>query len=288
MSSAQQTTSTPATRRASRSWRLWYCGLAGLAGLVIISGANPPVGTPAIATPPVPQATGGAAVRPPAASPLDEPLRLVGLAQQAYQGVRDYTCLLVKKERMGGEDPEDNVVLMSVRTEPFSVALKWDQPRKLKGQEVCYVAGRNNGQMRVRSTGALGVFGFVSIDPSDPRARQTSRHSITEAGIGNLINRFATSWQSERKLNRAQVNMAEYDYAGRRCIRVETTYPQSASSELQNQRTVVYFDKENHLPIRVECYDWPRYNGDPGSLLEVFSFANLRLNVGLSDAVFNK
>jgi hypothetical protein len=268
---------------APRSRRLWYYGLACFLGLAVVGGATPPE-PPAAAMPPAPRPSGPAAPAPPA-SAMDEPLRLIAAAREAYGRVQDYSCVLVKRERVGGQLTPDNVVLMNVRARPFSVYLRWQQPRDLAGQEVCYVTGRNKGQMRVRSSGALGVVGFVSLDPNDPRARKTSRHSITEAGIGNIIERFGAGWEGERRLNLTRVRIGEYEYNKRRCTRVETIHP--ARREFLHYRSVVYFDQKNHLPIRVECYDWPRAQGDPGQLIEVFSFVNLRLNVGLSDAVFN-
>jgi hypothetical protein len=235
--------------------------------------------------PPAPQPTGKAVAPATPASPMDEPIRLVTQAREAYSRLQDYSCVLVKRERIDARPPSENVILMNVRARPFSVYLRWQQPRDLAAQEVCYVAGRNKGQMRVRSAGALGVVGFVSLDTNDPRALKTSRHSITEAGIGNLIDRFSTGWEGERRLNLTQVRIGEYEYNKRRCTRVETIHP--ARREFLHYRSIVYFDQQNHLPIRVESYDWPRSQGDPGQLTEVFSFVNLRLNVGLSDAVFN-
>jgi hypothetical protein len=222
-----------------------------------------------------------------AASPMDEPLRLIAEARQAYAGVRDYSCVLIKREKMEGQPMVDNVVAMKVRAQPFSVDLRWQEPRSLAGQEVCYVAGMNGGKMRVHSAGMLGAFGFVSLDPDDPRARQTSRHSITEAGIGNLLERFGRGWENERRLNATQVRTADYEYNKRRCTRVETTHPTNPGGQFLYYRSVVYFDKETHLPIRVECYDWPRRPGDAGEALEVYSYVNMRLNVGLGDEVFN-
>jgi hypothetical protein len=221
------------------------------------------------------------------ASPLDEALRLIALARDSYGRVQDYTCTLVKRERLGAQMPPDSVVAMAVRTRPFSVYLRWKEPRSLAGQEVCYVAGRNDGMMRVRPNGLLGAVGFVTLDPNDPRARQTSRHNVTEAGIGNLIERFAARWEAERRQNFTQVRIAEYEFNKRRCTRVETAHPAHARGQVLHYRSVLYFDKETHLPIRVECYDWPAGPGDPGQLIEVFSFVNLRLNVGLGDEVFN-
>ena len=272
---------------APRSRPLWYYGLAGFLGLAAVGGAMPPEPPPAAAAPPAPQPTGQAAPAP-AASPMDEPIRLITAAREAYSRVQDYSCVLVKRERVGPEAPAENVILMNVRARPFSVYLRWQAPRDLAGQEVCYVTGRNNGQMRVRSAGALGVVGFVSLDPNDPRARKNSRHSITEAGLGNMLQRLTTGWENERRLNATQVQLATYEYNKRKCTRVETVHPSNPNRQFLYYRTVVYFDKETHLPVRMECYDWPRRNGDKGEAVEVYSYVNLRVNEGLSDEVFNK
>jgi hypothetical protein len=277
------------------SWgRRWcYYGALGVLGLVLLGAGQPPPSAPPTSQPSAPQPMDPAGAKPAPqsqASPMDEPVRLIHEAQQAYQNVRDYTCMLIKQERINGVMPSGNTVMeMKVRTQPFSVYLRFLQPRTEAGQEVCYVAGRNDGKMRVRPKGVLGSFaGFVSLDPNDPRARQTSKRSITEAGIGNMIERFARAWENERNLNLTrQVRVAEYEYNRRRCTRVETVHSDNGNGHFIYYRDVVYFDKETHLPIRLEFYDWPRQAGDTGQLVEVYSFANMRLNVGLGDEVFN-
>jgi hypothetical protein len=223
----------------------------------------------------------------PDASPMDEPVRLIAEAQSQFEKVTDYTCTLVKKERIDGALTPDNVMLMSVRNDPFSVDLRWLEPKDITGQEACYVAGRNDGKMRVKSAGLLGAVGFISIDPTDPRAQKTSRHSITEAGIGNLIERFVTRWENERKLNLTQVKIGEYEYNKRRCVRVETIHPTNPDNQFLSYRTILYFDKETHLPVRLEAYDWPSGEGEKGALIEVLNFTKLQLNVGLPDETFN-
>jgi hypothetical protein len=256
-------------------WALRSMGTAvwiGLLGLSIAA-QNPPSAAPSRAAL--------------AAGPMDAPLQLIAQARQSYQGIRDYACLFIKRERLRGQLQPENLIDMKVRTQPFSVYLRWLKPAGSAGQEVCYVAGRNNGMMRVRSPGVLGTVGFITMDPRDPRAVETSRHSITEAGIGNLIERYTEAWQLERSLNRTQVRIQEYEYNRRRCTRVETIHADSADKRIPFYRSLVYFDKENHLPIRVENYDWPRSGGDlTGGLVESYSYVNLRLNIGLSDAVF--
>jgi hypothetical protein len=273
--------------RSRRPGRWWYSGVVAVLGMVLLGAGQPPPSTP-LAAPAAPRPMDPTAPAAAPTSPMDEPLRLIHEAQRAYQGVRDYTCLLIKRERMNGAMPPENVMEMKVRTQPFSVYLRWLQPRSEAGQEVCYVAGRYDGKMRVRPRGVLGTVGFVSLDPNDPRARQTSRRSITEAGIGNTIERLARAWEHQKQHNpKAQVRVAEYEYNRRRCMRVEISHSTNPDGKLLYSRDVVYFDKETHLPIRLEFYDWPRQQGDPGQLVEVYSFANMRLNVGLGDDVFN-
>jgi hypothetical protein len=219
-------------------------------------------------------------------SPLDEPIRLLDKAAQAYQGIRDYTCLFIKKERIHGELQPDHLIGMAVRVEPFSVAMRWHGPRQFSGQEAIYVTGSNQGKMRVRSPGLLGAIGFVSLDPRDSRVAQTSRHPITEVGIGNLIAQHQRCWDLERRQGRTHASIADYEYNRRPCTRVETVRSEKAPGQYA-YRCLVYFDKENHLPIRFEAYDWPRPGGPPsGDLIELFSYIDLKLNVGVRDEVF--
>ena len=73
----------------------------------------------------------------------------------------------------------------------------------------------------------------------------------------------------------------------RRCVRVETIHLQPDPSSYC-WRNVIYFDEETWLPVRTECYDWPRPGTSDGDLLESFSYINIQTNVGLPDSFFNK
>jgi hypothetical protein len=219
---------------------------------------------------------------------MDEPLRLVTEASHVFARVYDYSCVFVKRERLRDQLQPDQVMDMKVRNQPLSVYLRWLGPKAFAGQEVCYVAGRNNGMMRVHANGIKSVAGFINIDPNDPRVAQNSRHAITEAGLGNLINRLAGQWQIERQLNKTQVRIGEYTYNKLPCTRVEAIHPDDHSGRYGSFRTVVYFDKASHLPTRIEKYDWPRPSGSAeGDLLECYSYVNVRTNVGLRDGEFD-
>jgi hypothetical protein len=250
--------------------------------------ADPPGAAPLAQVPQTP--TPVQAPRPSgsaAPSPMDQPLQCVAEARQSFQKIRDYTCTLIKQERVAGQLQPENVIAVKFRNQPFSVYMKWAAPRESQGQEVCYVQGKNNNMMRVHASGLLGVAGFVAIDPNDPKVMKNSRHTIHEAGLGNLIERLGRSWEEDRRQGMTQARIAEYEYNRRRCVRVET-YHTKVLPQAYCWRAVVYFDKETKLPIRTENYDFPRQGGPPGGeLLETFSYVDLRFNLGLTDAAFN-
>jgi hypothetical protein len=297
-SGSKMSMTTPPARKAGLarlcSPRSWLFSCAGLAALSLVSSASPTslYHVPQTATPEAPvmlaQAAQPATTPAQTRQPMEEPLQLIAEALQTYGQVQDYSCTLIKKEKLDDQPLMEDVMCMRVRTAPFSVNLKWLEPKALVGQEAVYVAGKNDGKMRVKSAGLLSAVGFVTLDLSDARARKTSKHSIAEAGIGNLLERYSKGWENERLWNKTQVHIAEYEYDKRRCIRVETTHPDNPDGRFLSFRNVIYFDKETRLPVRVECFDWPLHDGDEPELREVYSYTNMKLNVHLTEDVFDK
>lgn len=282
-----------AYEQASRwTGRLWYAGFVGFLGLAIVGSiANNPDAAPATATPapvkaePTPSHDSYQPAR--RAATMEDAVRLIHSARERYHDVRDYTCRLVQRERVGDNLPPETVADMEVRTKPFAVHMKWTEPRSMVGQEAVYAVGKHGDKMRVRGAGLLGAIGFISLDVDDPRARSTSRHNITEAGFGNLIERFAEGWPNELRHGAVDVRIEDFTFAGRPCTRVETFHPSNPDGFFLFGRSVVYFDKANELPIRVENYDWPKRSGAPEDLLEEYSYLDLRLNTGVGDAAFD-
>lgn len=217
---------------------------------------------------------------------FDRALQILSRARQAYQGIQDYTCTFVTQEMIGSKLLPETTTAMKVRSQPFSVYLKWQAPKSLEGQECCYVAGKNNGMMRVRSAGVLGAIGFVNLDLNDSRVLSTSRHPINEAGIGSLIDRLSKRWPEEQSRQRTQVLIGEYEFARRRCTRVETVNPNTRPGDFYCYRSVIYFDHETRLPIRAEAYGWPSQKYPEGERFEVYSYLDLKFNVGLPEADF--
>lgn len=234
--------------------------------------------------PPAVQQAGG-----PALTPLDQGLAWMQEAKRNYSAVKDYTCTMISRENIRGKmQKEDNIIHMKFRTTPFSVYMRWLAPNDMKGQEVAYSADKNKNHMRVHSRGILKLTGFHSIAVDDPRVLEHSRHTITDAGIGRLIEGTLTYWAIDRQIGRTETRIGEYEYNNRRCIRIENIRAERRP-QYYAHRGIIYLDKESKLPIRNENYDWPRQGGPAtGELLEVYSYTDLRFNVGLTDRDFDK
>ena len=243
----------------------------GLATLVLLVGINP------------------ASAQAPPINPLDQAIGYVQEAKRNYQGaVKDYTCIFVAKENIKGRVNEDHYMQFKFREAPFSVAMKWLGPTTVAGQEVCFIKGKNNDQLRVHSKGILGVAGFVSVAPNDPRVKEQSRHSIHEAGLGHLIDSTLVSMGNDKKHGKTLVKIAEFDFDNRRCYRIESTRT-ARLPDFYSYRSVIFLEKVSKYPIRNENYAWPVQGGNPnGELMETFSFTQLRFNVGLTEQDFAK
>ena len=274
----------PATRRAPA----WGLALLSLIGVLVLAGAGqPPQGNPPAAN--VPSSPGGPAVVPVSTTPPAEPAaQLITQARGSFFRVRDYMGTLVKQERVNGQLQPEQFIALRVRQQPFSVYLKWQGPKQFEGQEAGYVAGKNNNKMRAKAAGLAGTFGFVTMEPADPRALKQSRHAITETGIGHLIETIARGYDLERRLPPTQVQsrFADYAFQQKPCTRMEVVHL-DRGGPFYCYRSVIYFDKEMKLPVRFEAYDWPTPGGNPsGELLECYSYIDLKFNVGLTDAAF--
>ncbi|HEV3444707.1 MAG TPA: DUF1571 domain-containing protein [Gemmataceae bacterium] len=220
---------------------------------------------------------------------MDQAIALLTEARLRFQNVQDYEYRLIKRERVNGALLPESLMTMRVRNKPLSIYLRCQSPSADSGLEVCYVAGRNHGMMRVHPANLLGVLGFWSIDPHDPRAFEKNRHCITEAGLGNLLESTARYWDMERRLNKTLVRITDDELGGRACTRIETIHPDRNAASFYGYRCVLWLDKATHLPIGAETYDWPRSgNAEGGDLLESYRYLDLHCNIGLGDEAFSR
>src|SRR5262249_43530193 len=98
---------------------------------------------------------------------------------------------------------------------------------------------------------------------------------------------LGTRWSRDLDQATASVVFREDQAVGaRRCTLIETTHPRGDPG-LMFYKVRVFIDSELGLPIRFEAYDWPSTDLSAPELVEEYTYAELKLNVGLRDLDFD-
>ncbi len=158
----------------------------------------------------------------------------------------------------------------------------------MTGREVIYVAGQNDGNLIAHEAkGLKALVGAVNLKPNSPMAMHGNRYPITELGILNLTKRLVEVGESDRKFGECEVQ--EYPNAkinNRTCTCIQVKHP-IPRKNFRYHLARIYIDDELNVPIRFEAYDWPKEEGGQPLLLEEYTYVNVKLNAGLTDADFD-
>jgi hypothetical protein len=201
---------------------------------------------------------------PPPAEPLKDLRRLQKQAVAQYAKMDSYIVRLRRREQVGSKAPRDEVLCLKFRKEPWSVSMKWIGTEG-KGREVLYV--KNQFENKIHTLLAAGDMPFtpagkkIALDVDSVLVKSASRHSITEAGIGALIDHFGNALDIA---GRGDPKRGSMTYLGEQ-TRPEFPAPREAAEHLipagaepalpRGGRRLWYFDPENHLPVLVLTYD---------------------------------
>ncbi|MBN2580522.1 MAG: DUF1571 domain-containing protein [Pirellulales bacterium] len=235
----------------------------------------------------------GAAPQLGPAQPNEHPM--MPALRWAYAGlgniekIEDYSSTLVKHERMyDGKMKDYEYCFIKVRHRPFSVYMRFLAPADVKGREVIYIEGRNNGNMWAHGSGVQKkLFGTVSLKPNGPVAMKDQRYPITELGILNLTRRLVEVAEKDRHYGECEVRFYKNAKVNNRvCTIIEAKHPVPRGNFIFHVARI-YVDDELNLPIRYEAYNWPKEPGGPPELTEEYTYQNLKLNNGFTDADFD-
>jgi hypothetical protein len=237
----------------------------------------------------VPRDENQAAVQP-QEHPLAPALRL---AQQGLtnidESLRDYSCTLVKREFIDGALSEPAYIFTKVRHEPFSVYMYFLGPQDVKGRECIYVADQNEGQLIAHEGGGvIGRLGTFHLDPQGRLAMRGQRYPITEVGIRNLTSRLIEVAEHDMQYGECEVKFfkgAKID--GRSATCIQATHP-TPRKEFRFHMARIYVDDELQIPIRYEAYQWPTSPGGKPVLDEEYTYINMKINNGFTDADFDE
>jgi hypothetical protein len=221
--------------------------------------------------------------------------------EQAYlqQNVRDFTCRLTKRERIEGRLQDYYYINMHVREEasvgtravrPLSVLLEFLSPSEIAGRKILFVAGQNDNKMLVRKGGKRFSFLVIDLDPFGPSAQQESLIPITELGFQQQLGRTIRVLERDMAVDQSGENTKVEHIKGasindRSCEVIRITHPKQHNG-LQFFQANMYVDSQLHLPVRIDAYGWPEQTGQEPPLLAEYTYTNLKLNVDLSDSLF--
>jgi hypothetical protein len=208
--------------------------------------------------------------------------------------VRDYSATIVKQERIGDRLVE-TTMFAKIREKPFSVYLNFvarssdkKDDKRAKGREVIYVQGRNDDMLIVHTPGLLDLtWGKMTLAPNSLLAMQGERYPITEIGLANLCRQLIKRGEAAGDASQVQVKRFRHARINKRaCALLEITYP------VHEPRTwgylaCVFVDDQWHFPIRVEVYELPLDHGQGPQLVEAYTYLDVKLNNGYSDADFD-
>ena len=210
----------------------------------------------------------------------------------AYDGMgnleklSDYSATVAKRERVDGKVNDYEHMFVKVRHKPLSIYLFFLTAPK--GQEVIYIEGANNGNMWAHTTGIKDkMFGTVSIKPDGPIAMKGQRYPLTELGILNLTRRLVQAGEQDIKYGECEVKFFKGAKINNRvCTCIQVVHPVPRRNFLFNLARI-FVDDELNVPIRYESYDWPKEPGAVPELIEEYTYLNLKLNNGFTDADFD-
>ncbi|HXX34404.1 MAG TPA: DUF1571 domain-containing protein [Thermodesulfobacteriota bacterium] len=201
-------------------------------------------------------------------------------AEVSLDRTESYAAVFHKQERVKGCLKTREKVYLKFK-KPFNVYMKWiEDPGK--GREILYVDGWNDNRILLRDPGFLGTV-IMNLHPWGPIAMRGSRHPITEVGLDHLVKTFGNNLRAGLRSRELEYRRGTQETVyGRRIQSLELLFPRDRRNGYYCYRTIISFDIEKKVPIRVQVFDWDN------KLIEDYGYENLTLNAGLTDADFDR
>lgn len=213
-------------------------------------------------------------------------------AERRISGVSGYQALFTKRERIKGKLLPEQRMKIKVRHEPFSVYLKFLEPRADLGKEVVYATGRHEGKL-------IGHFGGISrrllprlsLPVDHAMALADSRHPITDAGLKNLIDRLVRFRRLDLGDRHATTILTQTDEPDGKKLPKSIHEHAFCDGIRPFARVEIVYDPDTWFPIRIDNYDWPAATagggeGSPG-LAESYRYDDIKLDSSLTDIDFD-
>ena len=230
---------------------------------------------------------------------LQELLKIAERREKEIRGtIKDYTCLIVKRERINGILQPHRFIDAKVRPAqeingkkmPLAVHLTFLKPKSVHGRTVIFIDGQNNGEMMVRRGGERLQNVVVNVDPTSDLAKNESLMHIGHLGFDSMVSEILAQIrkdiQADPTGSNTQLKISRNATINQRpCTSIQIVHPNKAEGLLYH-RAEFFVDNEIHLPVRVAAFDWPKDGKEP-ELMGEFTYTKVKINVGLTDADFD-
>lgn len=238
---------------------------------------------------------------PPPASQPHPLIPAMQLASESYaflkNKVSDYACRIVKQERIDGRLKPMEFMDAKIRHKQIrggrqvqrpSIYLQFLKPEEMVGREVLWVEGTNGGKMVVRRGGTRFQYLTLDLDPAGDAALQYSRYPASESGMIDMVRKLVDVGTADMQYGECDVKIFDdVKVDNRPCKCVQVIHPRRRSVFLFHI-VRIYIADDFPIPVRYEAYDWPVGDSQEPALIEEYTFQNVRLNVGFSDAEFRR
>ncbi|GIW80605.1 MAG: hypothetical protein KatS3mg105_2412 [Gemmatales bacterium] len=211
-------------------------------------------------------------------------------ARAEYDSIGSYICRLRRREQVNGKDKPEELLLFKFRKNPWSVYFKW-LGIEGHGREVVYVKGQYEDKIHtLLAAGDVPLMPAgkqIALPPDSVLVRSASRHTIYDAGIGSLVDRFGRYLDS---METGQNRYGTMKYVGKLkrpefnepFDAVEQDIPPGAEAGLPKGGSRLWlFSPKNHLPLLVITRD------HTGHEVEYYCYDRLQYPVKLDDHDFN-
>lgn len=194
---------------------------------------------------------------------------------------RNYTCTLLKQERIKGALGEEQEVQVKFMDSPFSVVMKWVRNAPI-ADTMLYVEGKHDDRMIVRpKSGLLRILtgGSVFRKPDGPDAMKNTLRPVSLFGFQRGMRELLKVYVAARQAGDLDQRFGGFaEVAGRKTIVLERYLP--PKDNYPARKTVIHIDPEYLVPICIEGFDWD------DRLSCRYIYRDIQLNVDLTEDDF--
>jgi hypothetical protein len=194
---------------------------------------------------------------------------------------RNYTCTLLKQERIKGALGKEQEVQVKFMDSPFSVAMNWVRNAPI-GDTILYVEGKHGDKMIVRpKSGLLRILtgGSVFRKPDGADAMKNTLRPVSLFGFHRGMRELLKVYIAAREAGDLDARFGGFaEVAGRKTIVLERYLP--PKDDYPAWKTLIHIDPEYLVPICIEGFDWDE------RLSSRYIYRDIRFDVNLTEDDF--